>query len=139
MSTYAWLIIGAILLAVELTTGTFYLLMLAIATIPAWVADRLGASFFTQSLIYLVCAAVLVWLVRRYRKQLNRQSDNKTQVDDLDAGAIVQVVNWQNGIGHTSYRGTNWQVTLTHPTEKPTEGAYRIVRLDGTRLLVQPI
>lgn len=139
MPTYIWLIVGAILFTVELTTGTFYLLMLAIATIPAWVADVLGASFYTQSLIYLICATVLVFFVRRYRKQLNVQSNAKTHVDDLDAGAIIQVTNWQNGIGQTNYRGTNWQVTLSNPVDMPTEGAYRIVRLDGTRLLVQPI
>ena len=137
MNTYAWLIVGTILLIVELTTGTFYLLMLAIATIPAWIAHQLGASWFVQSLIYLICATILIVLVKRYRKS----SDSSTPqlVDNLDAGAIVQVTQWQGGIGHANYRGTNWQVALTESLDLPADGTYRVVRIDGTRLLVQPI
>ncbi|TDR32397.1 NfeD family protein [Hydromonas duriensis] len=138
MSTYSWLVIATVLLVIEITTGTFYLLMLAIAAVCAWFGYLLGASFLSQSLIFLVASAILVSLVYRYRTQKLRQAVPNL-ADQLDTGEIVMVNKWHNGVGDTQYRGAHWQVVLETPIEHPTTGQYRIVRLDGTRLLVKPL
>lgn len=136
MSTYTWLIIATVLLVVEITTGTFYLLMLAIAAVFAWVVHFFGASFLFQSMVFLVTSAILVTLVYRYRAQKTRMT-RPTIADELDAGEIITVHEWHNGVGETQYRGAHWQVVLDKPQEEtPPAGDYRIVRLDGTRIRV---
>ena len=138
MSSYTWLIIAAVLLATELASGTFYLLMLAIAAAAAWFAQLLGTSFLTQALIFLIASAVLVTWVHLYRKQTKDTTPNPTD-DILDAGEIITVTDWHNGIGHTHYRGSAWQVVLQAHNEQPQAGEYRIVRFEGTRLMVTPL
>lgn len=138
MSAYTWLIIGAILISVELATGTIYLLMLGVATVPAWIVERMGGSFLAQTITYLICAAVLVTIVRRIR-QNRKGKDTPNAADDLDAGGIVHVSDWQDGVGRTHYRDSFWQVSLEGNATAPVDGKYRIVRLDGTQIIVTPL
>ena len=134
---YTWLIIAEILLIAELLSGTFYLLMLAIAAVCAWFALLAGADFLTQTIFFLVCAAILTILTRRYRYRLNARN-RPNLAENLDAGQIITVHEWIDGIGHTHYRGTQWAVQLERPDEQTLhDGSYRIVRLDGTQIRVE--
>ena len=100
MSSYSWLIVAAVLLATELASGTFYLLMLAIAATTAWFAQSAGTSFLGQALVFLIASAILVTWVHRYSKQKNSTSSNNAD-EILDAGDIITVSQRSNGIGHT--------------------------------------
>ena len=135
-SNYAWLIMAGILVAAEIATGTFYLLMLGIAAAITWFAERMGISFLAQTLVFLIVSIVLCYATQQYRKK-HISTDNK--VNDLDAGEIITVTNWQNGMGKTHYRGAQWQVVMLENSTSPADGQYRIVRFDGNRLLVQAI
>ena len=137
-STYIWLIIAGILAAIEIATGTFYLLMLALAALITLVADRMGAPFLVQTTVFLLASIVLSFLVHRYRRK-HQLSDGSNVADDLDAGETVTVTHWQNGIGTTHYRGAKWQVILNDTNVSPINGQYQIVRFEGNRLLVRPI
>ena len=134
---YTWLIIAGILLIAEMLSGTFYLLMLAIAAVCAWFVLLAGADFLTQTIFFLICAAILTVLTRRYRYRLNARN-RPNLAENLDAGQIITVHEWIEGIGHTHYRGTQWAVQLEHPDEQTLhDGSYRIVRLDGTQIRVE--
>ena len=134
---HTWLIIAGLLLIAELLTGTFYLLMLGIAAIFAWLSMLAGAHFLAQTIFFLICAAILTVLTRRYRHHINARN-RPNLAENLDAGEIITVHNWENGIGHTHYRGAQWAVQLETAVQAPlTDGSYRIVRLDGTRIRVE--
>ena len=136
---YTWLIVAGILLIAELLTGTFYLLMLALASVFTWFAMQAGAGFLMQSVVFLISASVLIYLTRRMRVQLN-QKNRPNLAEYLDAGEIIRVYNWDNGMGHTDYRGTQWAVVLDQPDEAAlTDANYRIVKLDGIRIRVARI
>lgn len=138
MSAYTWLVIAGTLIAVEMMTGTFYLLMLSVAAIIAWLAQHSDASFLLQSIVFLTASALLVGTTYRYR-QLKAKTAAYNPADNLDAGAVVTVTHWQNGVGQAHYRGSHWQVVLDLPNEpssEPIDGEYRITRIEGTRLCV---
>lgn len=59
-----WLIAGVVLIAVELVSGTFVLLMLGLAAIAASGASALGAPLGVDVAVFGVSAAVLVLLAR---------------------------------------------------------------------------
>ena len=133
---YIWLIVAGILLIAELLTGTFYLLMLALACTFAWFAMLMGAGFLMQAVVFFISASLLVYLTRRLRVQIN-QKNKPNLADNLDAGQIITVQNWIDGVGHTHYRGTQWRVLLDTPDDAPlTDGSYRIVKLDGVHIRV---
>ena len=71
---YIWLIVAGILLIAELLTGTFYLLMLALACTFAWFAMLMGAGFLMQAVVFFISASLLVYLTRRLRVQINQKN-----------------------------------------------------------------
>ena len=135
-STIWWLITG-VLVAAELMTGTFYLLMLAIGMACAALAAHVGLTMTYQ----MVCAAIVgfgavgLWhmLQMRKGKPLDAQADPNV---NLDIGGTVDVGQWQaDGTAKVQYRGAQW--TAVHrPGILPSTGAHRVSELVGSRLLV---
>lgn len=149
-ATQWWLLAGG-LVALELVTGTFYLLMLAIGLAAGALAAHLGAGVTLQwiSAALVGVAAVLVW----QRWGLPRRQGAETNQDvNLDIGQMVQVAQWQpDGTAHVRYRGADWTVALAEGHRPPAAdsaltassapigpASYRIVAVQGSRLIVQP-
>ncbi len=116
-----WWILSAVLVGVELTSGTFYLLVYGVAAAVAGVAAWLGASLVMQLLTAGVIA-VLGTLALRHWKRGTDHTESTAQ--DLDIGKTVQVESWQDGRGQVKYRGAVW--------DAEAESA----RVDGSRSLV---
>ena len=137
-STLWWLAAG-ILVAVELATGTFYLLMLALGAAAAAVAAHLGAAGSTQ-----VVAAALVgggatalWHLRRARQPRSAPAASNRDVN-LDIGELVRVDAWQgDGQARVSYRGATWTARFAG-TGTPAPGEHVIVAVEGNRLSLAP-
>ena len=58
---FAWAIVGLVLVIAELLSGTFYLLMLAIAAFGAAGVAYLGQAFPVQCIVALVIEGALPW------------------------------------------------------------------------------
>lgn len=135
-STAWWLLAGA-MVALELFTGTFYLLMLTIGAVAAAIAAMLGFGLTTQLLTAAAVgtAAVVGWHLKKTRSP-NGLSDNALKDDNLDVGEIVQIELWQpDGTALVKYRGAQW--AAIHRTGViPAPGPHRVAELIGNRLLV---
>jgi membrane protein implicated in regulation of membrane protease activity len=136
-STWWWLIAGA-LVALELFTGSFYLLMLALGPVAAALAAHLGAGLTMQLVAAaLVGAAAVVALYLARRRRPGDPSVRSMRSVNLDVGETVQVEAWQpNGTAHVRYRGAQWTAVLA-PGGSPEPGAYRVSELEGSRLIVR--
>ena len=105
MSTYViWWIVAFALVALELTIGTFYLLVYGMAAAAAGVAAWLGMSVAAQLVIAAVIGIVGTVVLRKWR-QAEGTEDN---LQDLDIGQIVTVEQWQGTRGQVKYRGAVW-------------------------------
>ena len=138
-STIWWLIAGAFV-ALELVTGTFYLLMLAVGMAAAALAAQAGAGIVLQLLAAALVGggAVVVW----YQVKKRKPSDPSARADrsvNLDVGEIVQIEAWNpDGTANVRYRGSNW--TAIHRSGViPSAGAHRVSELVGSRLLVDKV
>jgi membrane protein implicated in regulation of membrane protease activity len=136
-STLWWLATGG-LVAVELLTGTFYLLMLAIGFAFAALAAHLGGSQTQQILVAALVggSAVVAWHLRRLRRHHQEPTAQANANVNLDIGEIVQIESWNtDGTADVHYRGARW--TAIHRTGvTPGVGAHRVAELVGNRLLV---
>mgnify|MGYP001053857268 CR=1 FL=1 len=101
----AWWILAAVLVGVELTSGTFYLLVYGLAAAAAGVAAWLGANMLVQ-LVTAGVIAVLGTLALRHWKRSTGHPE--ATVQDMDIGQSVQVESWQGGHGQVRYRGAVW-------------------------------
>jgi len=138
-STIWWVLAGAAI-AVELVTGTFYLLMLALGLSAAAVAAYFDATITVQLVVAAVVGggAVVAW--RSYRKASpSALSANANQDVNMDVGQTVHVDVWSTeGTSNVKYRGANWQVSLISGAI-PSPGLHQIVEVIGSRLIVKKI
>ncbi|MBG9386978.1 NfeD family protein [Caenimonas aquaedulcis] len=137
-STIWWLLAGTAV-AVELLTGTFYLLMLAIGLAAAALAAHAGAGTSVQLVVAAVVGggAVTAWHLLRPRQPAGPASANRDV--NMDVGETVQVDAWNpDGTASVRYRGANWTVVPFAPGTAAT-GAHRVREVVGSRLVVEKI
>lgn len=127
-----WFLLALILLGLEMVTGTFYLLVVAVAMAVGGVVALLGAGIAWQ----LVCGAVTgvtgTILLRRWK---DSQASAAPSVD-LDVGQQVKVLKWNDdGSARVFYRGAEWDAELER-TDTPREGALYISAVRGSGLVL---
>jgi membrane protein implicated in regulation of membrane protease activity len=131
-----WFVIGFGLLVAELLTGTFYLLIIALAMGVAGLASIAGAPFALQ----LVLAAGIglggsMWLrMTKWGKRLHERGDDRVQ--NMDIGQSLRVDQWTPArTARAQYRGSVWDVELA-PGEPPVAGDFVIREIQANRLIV---
>src|SRR5438105_10182766 len=90
-----WWVAAGVAVAAELTTGTFYLLMVALGLAAAAVAAHLGAAVGTQILAAAIVGggATAAWHWRRARQPHSPPAHLNRDVN-LDIGERVNVAAW---------------------------------------------
>lgn len=123
MSAYwMWWIAAAALVAAELLTGTFYLLVIGLAVACGGVAAWLGASTPYQWLTAGILGVVGVWLLELWKR--SRRVANRSQ-PALDVGQMVRVQSWgPDRTARVSYRGSTWDAELANPDTPQGETMY---------------
>lgn len=100
-----WFLLALVLLGLEMVTGTFYMLVVAIAMVVGGLAALLGLSMAWQ---LLLCAAAVVAGTIMLRRWKNTQSVEAPNAS-LDIGQPVRVIKWHdNGSARVFYRGAEW-------------------------------
>ena len=138
-STIWWLLAGTVV-AIELVTGTFYLLMLAIGMMAGALAAHAGQLLPVQLVIGAAVGggAVAAWHVRRGRQPPGLPASADRNVN-LDIGETVQVSGWNaDGTASVRYRGANWTAQAAGGTLTAT-GSHRVREVVGSRLIVEKI
>lgn len=136
-STIWWLLAGAAV-AIELLTGTFYLLMLAIGLAAGALAAHAGLGLPLQLVVAAAVGggAVAGWHLKRQGRPREPDAGANPNVN-LDVGETVHVTAWSPD--HTAtvrYRGANWTVVAAAGT--PLEsGLFRVREVSGSRLVVE--
>jgi membrane protein implicated in regulation of membrane protease activity len=133
-----WWIVTAVLVAVELVTGSFYLLMLALGAAAAAIAAHLGLGLNAQLAIGAIvgAGAVAAWHLKRQRDPAAPAASEDRDVN-LDIGETVIVDDWDaHNAAFTQYRGARWSVRYIG-VGLPRPGAFVIRRVEANRLLVE--
>jgi membrane protein implicated in regulation of membrane protease activity len=135
-----WWIVAGLLVATEMASGTFYLLMLAIGAAAGALAAHAGLGLSGQliaSAVVGVAVVLAAYLIKR-----RRPGDPPARADrsvNLDIGGTVQIDQWNSdGTAQIRYRGAQWTVRQKNPAP-PRTGPHRVVELEGIHLLVEPV
>ncbi|GJI92166.1 NfeD family protein [Duganella hordei] len=132
-----WAFAAGATVILELFTGTFYLLMIAIGMSSGVLAALLGFGMEAQTVLAAVVGVAATVLLRRSRfgKQEDRVQAGRDPNVNLDIGQTVTVPAWQDGAARVMYRGALWDVEL-EPGTTPAPGLYTIREVRGSRLIV---
>ena len=132
--TLWWLAAGG-LVAAELATGTFYLLMVALGCAAGALAAHGGAGATWQVAVAALVGvgATASWHLRRARAPRSAPAESNRDVN-LDIGQTVHVDAWHDdGSARTHYRGASWAVRWSG-SDTPTPGELVIVAVRGSEL-----
>jgi membrane protein implicated in regulation of membrane protease activity len=136
--TFWWVLAGT-LVAVELATGTFYLLMLALGAVAGALVSHAGFNVSAQIVAsaLLGALATLAWHVKRARHPQSAPVQSNRDVL-LDIGQTLSVEQWDgDGTARAQYRGAAWSVRFAGEGA-PLPGRFRIVSVEGSQLSVTP-
>ena len=137
-STFWWVAAGAAV-ALELATGTFYLLMIAVGLAAAAVAAHLGLSTQLQVAVAALVGsgATAAWHFKRASHPRSAVAAENRDVN-LDIGERVQVREWaDDGSARVNYRGSTWTARL-QPGAAAVAGLHTVVAVEGNWLVLAP-
>ncbi|MBI3479384.1 MAG: NfeD family protein [Nitrosomonadales bacterium] len=134
MADYSWWFVAALLLAgAEMATGTFYMLVVALAMALGGIAALAGFDMVWQyalSGIAAVIGTVVLYRIRAARPDA-AQEDNS-----LDTGQPVKLIRWNDdGTARVHYRGAEWDAEL-ESSDTPRESTLYIKAMLGNKLIL---
>lgn len=130
-ATTFWWVAALGLVAAEMATGTFYLLMLALGAAAAALCAHAGLDQTAQITVGALTGggATAAWYA--YRRRHPKPADNGLS---LDVGETVDVAQWDaQGRTQVQYRGAAWSARWVGQGT-PQPGSHRITALHGNQL-----
>ncbi|WP_341315221.1 NfeD family protein [Paraburkholderia sp. IMGN_8] len=131
-----WWIGAGVLIALELMSGTFYLLMIALGFVAAAIARIAGAAADLQFAVAAVVALAAVVILRRsgFGRRPRKEASRNPDVN-LDIGQTLTVPAWHERRARANYRGAEWDVELAAGEPEDAQ-VYEITQLRGSCLVV---
>lgn len=104
-----WFLLALILLATEMASGTFYLLVLAVALATGGIAALFDVPLPMQIALAALVGVTGTIILRRTK--ITRPAAAQSQ--NLDFGQPVKVLHWrEDGTLRVSYRGAEWDAEV---------------------------
>jgi len=137
ISTWWWIATG-VLVAVELLTGTFYILMVALGSVAAAVSSTFNTPLAWQFFIAAIVGSTAVIAWRKFNLIVPQSKPANANKDvNMDIGQSVQVENWQaDGTAKVLYRGASWDVALKEG-QFPASGVFVISEIVGSCMILE--
>ena len=133
MANYVyWYLLGLVLLGLEMATGTFYLLVVAIGMAAGGTAALFGVNPTWQLTLCALTIVAGTIILRRWKKPRDRNGSTA----HLDIGQPVRVLAWRDdGSARVSYRGAEWNAE-PESAGMSREGALYIKSVRGANLVL---
>ena len=136
----AWWIFAGILVALELASGTFYLLMLSLGAVAGALAAHAGLPPTAHWVAFAIVGGGAVGALYLVRRRFGRRTAEDARHDNLDLGATVEVTQWSaQGETRVHYRGSDWPARCLQHHGARRLGPHRIAGQDGNVLLLDPL
>lgn len=139
-----WFAAAGVLVAVEIFTGTFYLLMLALGLAAGGLVALTGLGMAFQFIVAGIIGAIATLLMNKSRfGAKNRRHPAHDPNVNLDIGKTLAVNEWQSVPGgptqaRVSYRGAMWDVELGSGAQARA-GMFVIREVRANRLIVENV
>lgn len=136
-----WLVLAGVLVILEVFSGTFYLLMVAVGLAAGGLADWLGAGEVAQVMVAAAVGIAATVVLRKSKFGKIHKTDAARDPNvNLDIGQILSIDEWTNNegqqyIARVMYRGAMWDVELEKHAD-PRPGLFAIREIRGSHLIV---
>ncbi len=136
-----WLAMAGGVVILEMFSGTFYLLMIALGLVAGALAALAGLDNPLQMMLAAVVGIVATYALRRSKLGKRHKVDSARDPGvNLDIGQVVRVDEWASGqsarpTARAMYRGALWDIELAADGEA-RPGSFIIREVRGSRLIV---
>ncbi len=130
----AWLILGFTLVIIEMTTGTFYLLVLGVSCFAAAAAAYFGHGFPVQVLLAALMTGIGAYLVNA-----QRSANSAQKMKSMDAGMPARFESWteqSSGRARVRYRDASWDARIAGEVDLQPGATVYVESTSGNTLLV---
>jgi len=140
LGPWAWIIAGAILLALELAVPGAFMMWLGLAAVLVGIITFVfDWSWQAQGIAFAVFAIASVPLWRRFARKVEPASEApllNRRAEALIGRVFTLEKPIVDGVGTVRVDDTVWRVSST--TDTPAGSRIRVTRVDGVKLVVEP-
>ena len=139
----SWLAFAGVVVILELFTGTFYLLMVALGLLAGALAAWCNVSASLQMIVAAIVGTGATLALHKSKFGWREKQDVSRDPNvNMDIGQSIKVEFWEdqgNGkfTARAMYRGAMWDVDLSHSAA--FAGMFIIEEVKGSRLIVRPV
>ena len=127
-----WFLLAIVLVGLEMVTGTFYLLVVAIGLAVGGLTALLTAGIAWQLLLSAATGIAGTVILRRWKSTQASEAPNAS----LDIGQPVKVLKWnEDGTARVNYRGAEWDAEL-ESADIPHDATLYIATVRGSTLVL---
>jgi len=138
LGAWSWIILGVVLVGLELLAPGIFLLWLGLAAIVTGLVDgALGLSWQASTLLFALFSVAAVVIGRLVtRPAVRQEAATLNQRGEALVGQFFTLETpMTRGEGRIRVGDSSWRVT---GPDLPSGARVRVVRLDGTTLVVEP-
>lgn len=133
-----WFGAAALFLLLEMSTGTFYLLLVALGLVASGMAEYAGVTLVWQIVSGLAVALIGLMVLHRYRQSKGHVATQSDPDVVQDVGGSVIVDAWdENGMARVFYRGAYWNARID-VDQSVQPGEHYIQAVEGLTLVLRP-
>ncbi len=132
-----WFLAGIVLIAAEVLSGDFVLLMLGVAALAAAGSGALGTPLWLDVVVFGVISVALITVARPVLKRRLEAAQVRTNADAL-VGSLAVVVSTVNAHGgKVKLRGESWSARAYDETQVLEPGLeVRVLEISGATAIV---
>jgi membrane protein implicated in regulation of membrane protease activity len=134
----AWLVAAIILLIIEVFTGTFFIIWVAISAFVAGVFAFFSPQWIPW-VVFVVSSVVLLWVTRPLVRRLHERLPYRTNVDALigQTGYVTETIDPVSNTGRVRIGSDEWRGRADQIIEIGAQ--VRVVSISGATLTVEPV
>lgn len=138
-----WIVVAALLLAVEVFTTAFFAVFIAAGLLAGAIVDLLGGDLWLQLVVIIVVSVIGVLVARPPLVRLmqrNRPTIVLKGVQGIvgQSAMTVDIVGDEHHPGHALLGGERWLAITEEPAPLPPDQEVTVAAVRGTTLVVRP-
>lgn len=140
METYYWLILMAVMIAIEIITLGLSTIWFAIGALAAYVVALFGADVAVQVVVFLVVSLAALFFTRPVAVRFfNNKDREKTNVDSVigSAAKVIEKIDNFNAKGRVMLNGMEWMARSVDGSEIEAGETVVIKEVSGVKLMCE--
>jgi len=134
-----WLILAAVLMIGEVFTAGFFLFWFSIGAAAAGLTALLGANEIAQLIVFVVVSGVLFATGRKFANRVTKKQPPGIGADRFTGGIgiVLEEINTSANTGRIRVGQDSWRAESENDEIVHVGAAVKVLRVDGTRVIVQ--